>query len=651
MKKILLILLLLVSYFGYSQSGLGYVDYKIVRTHYGNGSTSQYPNFAQSSADFNKMLDLSNPANTLIGEGEVVSDSQQGFARGLPPGVPGDYFVVEYTGWFYAELGGRYLFYTYSDDSAEVWVDGSVLVGRYNGPGTSSAWITLEADTWYPLKYRWQEYTGGAYGYLQVYGPKNGYFYPGGASAVYKVSNDPSVMIKPHKLDVTYNINNNLDKTKFQTYINILDTQTTPKNLSANGIVNYTENDDLDITLYPSSKKATTVGGSVEWGVLYDYDATNSRHLLLIDRRELPVGLSAEDVTQLQLFDLWDGEVTYYPTASTTWAYYYIYTNSPLATSNSNYSSYIRDAGSYFGLRAEFSFEDILGFTPHEIVLGVDETYWSNQSVISIQDIALSFSELTSNSGPGLGGGGTFTTGIEYILGDVNQDGSFDFQDTQLMLQHLFGDTDPFETQTFNDKLRMFESGYDTWDKTFWSTNIPTTNKFTHTLDENNKEKTKSLDVAFLGDVNFSHSHQPSNLTTTAKSFARTLSLSKDNTTEGINLSVERVNDIIKLNLDITSNQKNIIGSQFKIYFDNDRIEYMDTEYSNQSIPNFSTGRTNYVNVGSFSSDGSQNLNGGITYTLNFKLKEDLQSTLGLVAVTFFELVDKNGQKVNLNMR
>src|SRR5210317_1969901 len=161
-------------------------------------------------------------------------------------------------------------------------------------------------------------------------------------------------------------------------------------------------------------------------------------------------------------------------------------------------------------------------------------------------------------------------------------------------------------------------------------------------------EKTKSLDIAFLGDVNFSHSHQPSNLTTTAKSFARTLSLSKDNTTKGISLSVERVNDIIKLNLDITSNQKNIIGSQFKVYFDNDRIEYIDTEYSNQSTPNFSTGRTNYVNVGSFSSDGSQTLNGGITYTLNFELKEDLQSTLGLVAVTFFELVDKNGQKVNL---
>ena len=189
MKKILLILLLLVSYFGYSQSGLGYVNYKAVRTHYGTGNTGQYPNFPQNTSDFDKMLDTSNAANTLIGEGEVVSNGSQGFAGGNPPGVSGDYYVVEYTGWFYAELGGNYLFYTYSDDAAEVWVGDSVLGGKYGGPGNSSNSITLEADTWYPIKFRWQEYSGGAYGYLQVYGPKNGYYYPGGANSVYQVTN------------------------------------------------------------------------------------------------------------------------------------------------------------------------------------------------------------------------------------------------------------------------------------------------------------------------------------------------------------------------------------------------------------------------------------------------------------------------------
>ena len=114
---------------------------------------------------------------------------------------------------------------------------------------------------------------------------------------------------------------------------------------------------------------------------------------------------------------------------------------------------------------------------------------------------------------------------------------------------------------------------------------------------------------------------------------------------------LHRTNDMAASSEPILTFDDLCIARARGLNFDNDRIEYIDTEYSNQSIPNFSTGRTNYVNVGSFSSDGSQTLNGGITYTLNFKLKEDLQSTLGLVAVTFFELVDKNGQKINLDIR
>jgi hypothetical protein len=654
MKKFILnlILILIVSIQGYSQTGLGYINYKAVRTHYGNGNTSQYPQFPQNSSQFNTMFDLTNPANTLIGTGEVISDTSQGFAGGNPPGVGGDYYAVEFTGWFYAELGGDYLFYSYSDDSAEIWIGDSLLVGKYNGPGTASKWITLQAGTWYPLKYRWQEFGGGAYGYLQVYGPRNGYFYPGGANSVYQISNQAPVY--PHKLDITYNINNSLDKTKFNTTINFpsLNTSTTSRNLSSNGVINYDESNGIDPTLYPSGKKATTIGGQTEWCVIYPYDSTNKRYRVGIDSREFTNQQpNWDDVKSLQLFDLWDGPVTPKSGDNTTsvhWNEYYIYTDTEINFSNSAYSSNIR-AMSYgdYALKAEFSFEDINSFTSHEIVLGVDETYWSNQNIITIQDIALSFSELTSTSnGPGFGGGGgKFTTGIEYLLGDVNEDGSFDFQDTYLMLQHLFGETDPFANQTFLDKLRMFESGYDTWPTNGWSNNIPNTNKFIHTLDENNKEKTKSFDVAFLGDVNFSHSHQPSNLTTTAKSSPTILS-SKTESGGYIGLDIVNNTNEIEVTLEIPQNNMNISGTQFKVYFDNTKLEYQSSEYSNTSISNFSSKRDNYINIGSFSSDGSQTLNGGMIYKLKFKSNSELNSTLGLVVIGFSELVNKDGTKI-----
>lgn len=67
-----------------------------------------------------------------------------------------------------------------------------------------------------------------------------------------------------------------------------------------------------------------------------------------------------------------------------------------------------------------------------------------------------------------------------------------------------------------------------------------------------------------------------------------------------------------------------------------------------QTLP---TGRTNYVTVGSFTSDESQNLNGGITYKLKFKLKSDLQSTLGLFSIRFWELVDKDNDIIELKIK
>ena len=655
MKQFILniIFILLVSIQGYSQTGLGYINYKAVRTHYGNGNTSQYPQFPQNSAQFNTMFDLTNPANTLIGTGEVVSDSNQGFAGGNPPGASGDYYAVEFTGWFYAELSGNYLFYSYSDDAAEIWVNGSVLVGKYNGPGTASAWITLQAGTWYPLKYRWQEYAGGAYGYLQVYGPRNGYFYPGGANAIYKVSNQEPVY--PHKLNVTYNFGNNLDKTKFNTIINFpsLNTSTTSRNLSTNGVINYDESNGIDPTIYPTGqKKATTVGGQVEWMVIYGFDATNQRYRIGIDKREFPAGFDFTKLTQLQIFDIYDGPIEY-KSDDSAWAEYYWYRDSQYPWSSSAYyANYMRAGNGFLALRAEFSFEDIEGFTSHEIVLGVDNTYWSNQNIISIQDIAIAFSELAGASGPNPGNGGKFTTGIEYVLADVNKDGSFDFQDTQLMLQHLFGDTDPFESETFTDKLRMFEGGYDNWDVNNWSSNIPTTNKFIHTLDENNKEKSKSVDIAFLGDVNFSHSHIPTNLTTSAKISNMSIGLFKtEQSDENIILDVEKENDILKVTITIPTNTKNISGSQFRVNFNNSKLEYVESKFSNTTISNFSTARNNYVNIGSFSSDGYQNLNGGMVYELIFKSNYDLNNTLGLITIPFHELVNKDGSKINLNIR
>ena len=71
---------------------------------------------------------------------------------------------------------------------------------------------------------------------------------------------------------------------------------------------------------------------------------------------------------QLQLFDLWDGGITY-KSDDTYWAEYYIYTDTQLDFTNSTSSTYIRDANGFYGMKAEFSFEDVEIYKGHKIVV------------------------------------------------------------------------------------------------------------------------------------------------------------------------------------------------------------------------------------------------------------------------------------------
>ena len=675
MKKFILtlIFILTVSIQGYSQTGLGYLNYRAYRTQGGGNNTwyyngGTYGAHVNNSAEFDGMFSSTstlangNPANTLLGEGEVLANSSQGVAGGHPPYtngqngvVGGDYFAVEYTGWFYAELAGNYLFYNYADDSSETWIGGTKVAAKYGGSGNASGWITLEANTWYTYKFRYHEQTGGDFGYNQIYGPRNGYFTPGGANDVYKVSNQEPVY--PHKLDVTYNLNSSLDKTKFNSWTvnQYTSVETTPQNLSSNGVINYdSEGNGLDEEVYSTGNvKSTTTNGSVEWCVVYAYDTNNKRYRVGIDKREFGT-VDPTKVNHLQLFDLWDGSITF-SSQDAYWANYYIYTDTELDFSNSNYSANIRSM-SYgnHALQAEFTFEDVVGISPHNIHLGLDETYFTTTypDMITIGDVAKGFSQLTNQTdSPNGPQGGIFTSDVEFILGDVNSDNSFDFLDTQMLLQHIAGETSPFTNNTINNSMFMFDGDYTNSTTSDWSIHRPTSKHFTHNLDENNKNKTKSIDVAFLGDLNLSHSSPLQSVNVSAKA-NRVLSLSKDNNTENtIELDMIKENGILKVSLIIPENQNNIIGTQFKVMFDTNRLEFDTSGYSTELIPSFSTKRNGYVNIGSFSSDSSTNLNSGITYTLNFKLKTELESTLGLVSLGFVEVVNKDGNNINYIVR
>jgi len=653
MKKLFTILVLLITTIGYSQSGNGYVNYKAVKTHSGTGDTSAYGPHALSTADFDKMLDTSLPQNTLIGEGEVDADTSAGFAGGNPPGVSGDFYAVEFTGWFFAKASGQYTFYLYSDDSSEVLVNGQLVSYSYTGGSRRvSGKITLEANTWYPFKMRWQEYTGGAYGYLQMYSSMfNGFYYPGHAD--YPVSNLPPVI--PLVYNVNYNINQNIDATTFSvnTHYKISEQETSQnsnsssKSLGSNGSVDI--GTQIDETLYVNgTKKATTVGGSTEWVIIYGYDATNQRYRIGIDKREFPSGFDFTQLTELQLFDIYDGPIEY-KSDDSAWAEYYWYrdTNYPWSTS-SYYNTYMRSGNGFMAFKAEVSFEDIESIREQYVIFNSPTTQELEtlvSEIITVSDIYTAFQQL---SGGGLMGGfgDEYNYGIQYSNSDVNRDGQFTDDDTFMMLDWLNGGS-LFDTSYLAAVMKLIKTDdYNSISSTSWN-NHTTRTMYPLNLNTTDENYDINVSVSWLGDVNLSHSPTPTNnLSVTGKSFRPTLTKK----TEG-DIEIEFNTEIIGENLVVTLNlnplNEQVVGTQFKINYDSSKLTYVTTEFTNNKLNNFHTNRGSFISLGSISTDGMVTLDSTTQYTLTFKTKE-VKSGLGLVSIKPIDAVNKEGTQLKM---
>jgi len=677
MKKFIFILIstLLVCKVGYSQTGEGYINYKSYKTHYGTGASSTlsgvtYSGGAGSTAEFDAMVDTNQPGTTLTHTGEVSPYGSTGLNGGHPPRYGSSYFAIVYSGWFKPNKSGTYNIRTYADDSSET---------RYREVGTTTwqtmtyQWgccsyvygtATLDKTKWYEFEFRYQEYGGGDYYYFAYSIPANSsnpYYNqvssnhqfgtwtninPSGTST----TTDPEVDLdlefhsqlapEEYRFGVYYDASNEQDGS---TYFNT-STMNSKYYLDDDGSKDIT--DYLNLVKMADGKKATTTGGNVEWCVVYDYDNTNKRYRVGIDKREFPSGVSSSGVKQLQLFDVWDGDVTF-KSDDGTWGEYYIYTDTQLDFTNSTSSTYIRDANGFYGMKAEFSFEDVEIYKGHKISFmnpSNNIEQWTAEEFmddyITVADVVAGFNELA--------GGGIFggykgdLNGVQLQNSDVNQDGEFDFQDSQIGLAFLNGGDTPFNGYLSEIMRIVPKSEYDNTTTTNWKTQTNKSPSTSFTFSVIDTIQTLEYKVSFIGDVNLSHSApQSTSSPGTQSTSARNSSSQKSNELE-ILLDISKEEDKFVVTLDVPQNNHNIVGSEFRIGYDNTRVEF-DRIETTSNLQSFSAERTNYIKLGSISTDGSQNLNGGVQYKIYFSPQQTFESTLGLLSVLKSELVKQNG--------
>jgi len=258
-------------------------------------------------------------------------------------------------------------------------------------------------------------------------------------------------------------------------------------------------------------------------------------------------------------------------------------------------------------------------------------------------------------AGGGINGGlkGDFDYNVQYANADVSRDGVFDFKDTQIMLDFLNGGT-MFDASYLAAVMSLTElSEYESMTSTNWINYGTTSTMFPLGLTTGTKTYDKNIAVHWKGDVNMSHSHLPSNIQVTSMAM-KSMNISnspqptsKSENTIEVDLDIQKVGEEIVVTLNLPQNSKEIVGTEFRIGYDNSRVTF-DRIENGSDLQSFSAKRSTYIKLGSISSDGSQNLNGGTEYKIYFKETNNLTSFLGLVSVLKSELVKKDGTQIGV---
>jgi len=289
-----------------------------------------------------------------------------------------------------------------------------------------------------------------------------------------------------------------------------------------------------------------------------------------------------------------------------------------------------------------------------EANLKEDATYLDN--VVTVSDLALVFAEaIGAGSGPS-GGSTTFDYFIQDIMGDVVGDNNgVDFQDSYEILAYLQGVTSGNTNLITQDGQTEDYSGIESTYGAVANDVVTFAKSFTP-LDSDATSKTIDLAHGLRGDVNFSHSWEPTvssgEKATSAQSSARmSMSVgSKFNNTENANIDlISEINSEGQVVFSINSDVEGMVGSQFNIVYDPNVIELENVIFdTGNTMTNFSNViQDGYVRLGSFDQEFESTVKQGTPYKLIFTPLETIDNTSGLISFRVKEGVKADGTQIN----
>ena len=459
----------------------------------------------------------------------------------------------------------------------------------------------------------------------------------------------------------TFNFGSNVDETKFKSKIitsNDDITYNTNNSLVAlNGIGRVDLTNQIDtVQINGNGYKATINPGQVE----YSYVNPNASWLngdsrLLIDMRTFG-NTTPSSVTTVKIFDAYEGPVTFL-SSDAAWAQYRV--PSPLTKITDGTSAFNANIRNVNGWNTDYAFTSNPTFAQntmnkyHKISMDIQQSDLLTLlgSAVTVSDVYLAFREFADR---GILGDESkyFTSGIQFHNADVNDDGVFDERDCYALLTHLQGTTSLWNNPpALGDIMKIVNSSaYDNITKQNWNTYTGITRyryPFTFT---NGTLNSYNLDIAWKGDVNLSHSAQPTNTTITNSVNSMSVKTMSTTTQPTAYIISEIKGDSLIAYIKFNPNMNEIVGTQFMVNYDNSILKYSGTNFRTTGSPiNFGTDKGSYINLGSLNTSGEL-LDGSTEYQLVFKLNKQIPNSLGLLSIASNEAVNVKGSSIKIKV-
>jgi hypothetical protein len=406
----------------------------------------------------------------------------------------------------------------------------------------------------------------------------------------------------------------------------------------------------------PMSYKATTSAGQVEWCVIYDYDASNGRYRVGVDAREfIGTDVTPSSVTKLKLFDLWNGAVTFNSYDPNGWAEYYVYTPTQFNYVGSSYTSNLRSANGFYGVKAEFGFTQLGTYKQHRMEFNEYDSVQLRtlyNSVVTVSDVYLAFKELANGGIFGNQSGNEFGYGIQYVNADVDDNGVFNEADCFKLLQNLTGTQNLVSGYTLDNTIKIIpDSIYNLIGKSTWSSFTSYKGKtYAFSLLDDVISYNYDLSVSWKGDVNLSHSVTPpsNNITTMSVRTSMSTPISND---IYASIMTEVIGDSVYAYITIDPLQQNVVGTQFQLNYDNSMLKFNNVSFKTKGSPmNYGTDKGSYINLGSLVSDGTTSLDKTTEYKISFTAKSKLDNIFGLISIGTTDAVNQGGKQLKIKL-